>query len=146
MIYVLLNGQKEAFGVAASLEEAKTATSNSINTFESRNDWTSKEQVDALAQQLTVATGKLFLGLDNGRHISPRYDIYKGPAVGDVVSMGFNGDYYPCGKITTISKTMKRIVTDKGEVFYRKGNSGRWVNNGTFVMVPGEHNERNPSF
>ena len=143
MIYVLMNIQNKAFAVASSTKEAIDATADTTSWYETRNDWTSKEEVDAIASQLTEHTGHLFLGLDNGRNVKPRFDIFKAPMVGDVVSMGFNGDYYPCGKIVSISKTMKKIVTENGTTFYRRSTS-RWLNCGTFAMIPGEHNERNP--
>lgn len=146
MIYVLMNIRNEAFAVASSTKEAVDATAGTTNWYETRNDWTSKDQVDAIATQLTEHTGHLFLGLDNGRNVKPRFDIFKAPKVGDVVSMGFNGDFYPCGKIVSISKTMKKIVTDNDTVFWRRGESARWLNSGTFVLVAGEHNERNPHF
>lgn len=142
MIFVLFNQANEVVGVADRL----TAAYATGHRYESRHDWTSKEQVDAIAAQLTEHTGYLFLGLDNGRNVKPRFDIFKAPKVGDVVSMGFNGDFYPCGRIVSISKTMKKIVTDNDTIFWRRGESARWLNSGTFVLVAGERNERNPHF
>jgi hypothetical protein len=41
---------------------------------------------------------------------------------------------------------MKRIVTSNGLAFYRRRETAAWVNRGTWTLVPGEVNERNPSF
>jgi hypothetical protein len=61
--------------------------------------------------------------------------------------MAFNGDAYPCGVIVRLTAT--KAVTDTGHVFrkpakrpiWREGSAG-----GTFRMIFGHHNERNPCF
>ena len=116
-----------------------------VTRWQNRNNWESKREVDLIAEEITTFTNKLHLGVDYGPSVRPRFDIILAPAVGDEVSMSFNGDSYPCGKIITISKTMKRITTDTGKVFYRKRQSGVW-SEGTFCMIPGHVNERNPHF
>lgn len=141
MIYVLLDASDAVVGTADSYEAAQRATLPAVR-FESRNDWETLARVESLAAQLSTLTGDLYLAYDK-QSTRPRFDLFKAPKVGDEVSMGFNGDYYPCGKIATISKSMKKIVTDKGTVFYRRSMS-RWLNAGTFVMIPGVHEERNP--
>lgn len=141
MIYVTFDANGQISGVTDSYEEAHKAPS-----CRDRNDWTSKEEVDTLAAKLTEVTGDLYLGLASGGCVRPQFDIFKAPKVGDEVSMGFNGDYYPCGKIVSISKTLRKIVTDNGTTFWRRGQGARWLNCGTFAMIPGVHNERNPSF
>jgi len=98
--------------------------------------------------------GELYLPVDAGPRVMPRYDVIRAPKVGDAVSMGFNGDYCPCGKIASISPSMHRIKTDDGTVFHRhapsrsvpKSLSARWLSGGTFAMVQGHHDKRNPSF
>ena len=68
------------------------------------------------------------------------------PNINDPVSYAFNGDYYPCGYIKTISKTLKKITTTTGETFYRKRNTGCWLRNGTWSMVQGHIEAQNPHF
>ena len=76
----------------------------------------------------------------------PKYSIFELPQVGDPISYGFNGDYYPCGEIKSISATKKLIVSTTGAKFYRRNNSASWVKNGTWSMVAGHIDERNPHF
>jgi hypothetical protein len=143
MIYALFNEANKVVGIAHSYEEAQRATKPAVR-FQSRNDWDTLAEVEAIAAQLSALTGDLYIAYDKSSS-RPRFDLFKAPKIGDEVSMGFNGDYYPCGKIATISKTMKKIVTDNGTVFYRR-SMARWLNKGTFAMIPGVHDERNPHF
>ncbi len=113
-------------------------------SIESRWDWHKKgfEEVKAIAALL----GNRYIATDAGPNVAPRYDVQHLPQVGDVVSYTFNGDYYPAGTITSISKTKKKITTSEGRDFYRRRESGSWVNNGTWSLIPGNHNRRNPEF
>jgi len=112
------------------------------------NRWDFKTFADAdkMAAEATTLTGRLHIGTDSGEHVSPRYDVIEAPTVGQEVSCYFNGDAYPAGKIVSISKTLKKVVTDDGTTFFRRRNSGAWVNHGTWAMVEGRRSERNPSF
>lgn len=114
--------------------------------FENRNDWKSFERVTEIAAQLTEATGVTYLPTDSGPNVSPRYDVIAAPVVGAEVSKAFNGDYYPEGVIVSISKTFKRVETSTGAVFFRRKNSGAWIENGTWCMVEGHVSRMNPSF
>jgi hypothetical protein len=109
--------------------------------------WKSFEQVEGMARYLTAMTGKTHIGVDHGPHISPRFEIIQPPKVGDEVSRGFNGDYYPCGKIVKITKGW-RITTSEGIVFNRRKQTATWVETGggPFCLVPGVRNESNPHF
>lgn len=99
----------------------------------------------------TSGNYQLYIAIDSGPGVSPRYDVIAAPMVGDQVSRGFNGDYYPAGRIVHVSASL-RVVTTQGEdgaqikrKFYRRGQTGRWVQTGgTWSLVPGVHNERNP--
>ena len=113
--------------------------------YEYRADWKTFERAAEIAAQLTEATGERWIATDAGAHTSPRYDIARVPTVGEKVSRTFNGDTYPCGEIASISKTLKKIVTTDGTVFYRKRLTGAW-SDGTFYMVTGHIHEQNPSF
>lgn len=114
--------------------------------WQSRWDWKDFATVEKLAAELTALTGKLHLGTDATESTSPRYDIIEAPKVGDEVSKGFNGDYYPCGKIIKVSKTFQ-VTTDTGAKFRRYKNTGGWRQAGRgFWMVSGVRDERNPHF
>jgi len=93
---------------------------------------------------------QLYIPIDNGPGCYPRYDVVAAPMVNDVVSKGFNGDYYPVGRVVKVSTNLRVITTcgDGEELkFYRRGESARWVQaGGTWTLVHGERNERNPSF
>ena len=117
--------------------------------FESRWDWHHKdgfETVTKIAKELTEATGRHFIGTDAGSSTAPRYDIVEVPKVGDDVSYAFNGDSYPCGQIKSISDSLRLITTTDGSKFYRVRQTGCWRMNGTWSLVAGVHNERNPHF
>lgn len=123
----------------------------------SRWDWSDHPVSPRMfAQQLADSASKLggdkFMVNDSGPGCSPRFDVVRAPAVGDVVSKGFNGDSYPVGKIVKISAKGMKLITvqaDDGTVlrFYRKGERAAWVQaGGTWSLIHGTHNERNPSF
>lgn len=136
MIYLEMNGDK----VVAVKEERASAADKC------RIDWKGMEEVEALAAQASELTGDLYIGVDSGNGVYPRFDIIKAPAIGDDVSYGFNGDYYPCGKIEAISASLRRIQTSDGSTFYRRKQSAAWVKDGIWSMVPGVIDRRNPSF
>ena len=116
-------------------------------------DFKSIEEVEAIAAHFNEqgVHGRsedkpFFLAYDDGEYTSHRFGIVEPPKVGDDVSYGFNGDYYPCGKIVRITKGF-RITTSDGDVFNRRKQSSRWVKvGGTWSLVKGIVNERNPSF
>lgn len=117
-----------------------------------RNDIQSFEEAVKLAKQacaLEMVEGK-YIATDDGSHTWPRYDVIEPPKVDALVSYTFNGDYYPAGKITKISASFKRIVaTDdngKERVFYRRRESGAWIYDGTWSMVPGHIHKLSPEF
>lgn len=103
-----------------------------------------------LAALMTERARSLWLPVDYGTSRSPRYSIIPAPVVGSPVSYGFNGDYYPCGTIVKVSdatKGAKRVETSDGSVFYRRKLSASWIKaGGTWCMVVGHRDERNPSF
>lgn len=112
----------------------------------SRWDYKGLDQVTTLAQQLTAASGEQYLPVDSGPSVSPRFDIIEAPKVGEHVSMGFNGDYYPVGKITGISDSFRVITTSDGKRFFRRRQSGTWRHSKTWSLVTGVHNDQNPHF
>lgn len=70
------------------------------------------------------------------------------PQIGEEVSMGFNGDAYPIGTITRISKTYNRITTSEGRIFTRVGpvNWKHGGKKGAFSLIQGHVDKRNPHF
>lgn len=115
--------------------------------WQSRWNWKSFEAAQKIAEGATALTGNLHFATDSGPNVSPRFDIIQVPAVGDEVSYGFNGDYYPDGVITHVTQgTARQVRTSTGNIYFRRGNSGNWRRGGTWSLIPGHHNERNPSF
>jgi len=112
----------------------------------SRWDFDSLEDAQRIADSATKLTGTLYIATDAGEWVSPRYDVVAAPVVGAEVSYAFNGDYYPCGVITAISKSLKIITTSTGRKFYRRRESGAWINNRTWSLVSGHHSRWNPEF
>lgn len=114
-----------------------------------RNDipiWLAAEE---LAESASKLTGEKYLATDAGEYTSPRFDVIKAPKVGDDVSKGFNGDFYPMGKITKISDDFKRITVEgpRGKaVFYRRADTGTWKYKRMWSLVMGVHSEWNPEF
>jgi hypothetical protein len=111
-----------------------------------RNDILTFAYASTLASILSERLGRLYLPADAGPCTSPRYDVIEAPQVGDEVSRGFNGDYYPCGTITKITPTYQ-ITTSTGVKFRRVKESSSWRETGRgFWLMPGVRDERNPSF
>ena len=130
------NGDNMAVSLAPTSEGAQ-----------SRWDWKTYDHVRRIAALANKGAGKeLYLGIDRGAGNYPRFDVIPMPQIGDEVSYGFNGDYYPCGKIVSISATLKKITTSTGDTFYRRRETGRWVKGGTWTLVQGHRSEQNPCF
>lgn len=132
MIYVQLveGGARE---VASNVEGAQ-----------SRWDWKTFQDAQKIAAALNVYSPETYVATDSGPNVSPRYDVIKLPKVGDKVSYSFNGDTYPCGTVKSVSPSLKLIVTTEGQKFYRRGETGKWIYNGTWSLVGGHIEERNP--
>jgi hypothetical protein len=114
-----------------------------------RGDLESYADALALAGKANaLQNGYSYLATDAGPHCYPRFDVVKAPEVGAAVSYGFNGDYRPDGVIIRVSGTDSRIVTTStGTRYYRRKLSGTWLQaGGTWALVAGIVDERNPSF
>lgn len=111
-----------------------------------RHDFESMDHATDIAKSVTQITGKLHLPVDGGSGVWPRFDVIEAPAVGNDVSYAFNGDYYPCGQIKSISANHRVITTTEGQKFYRRAESGCWKYNRTWSLVSGHRSELNPSF
>lgn len=106
----------------------------------------SMDAAEAKAIQVSVLMGELYIATDSGPNCHPRFNVVHAPRIGDEVSKSFNGDYYPCGVIIKISKSLKRVETSTGNVFYRRKNTGTWLNDRTWHMFHGHSNKKNPHF
>ena len=142
MLYIQILAEVDGVPTKAQVINRDDMNLTNLYDYQNRNDWKSFQQVEAVAKAL----GEGFIATDAGSHVSPRYDVIKLPMIGEDVSYGFNGDYYPCGKIATISKTFKKIITTDGSVFYRKGLTGSWKKDQTWSLVSGVVNKRNSEF
>lgn len=107
---------------------------------------------------------RTFWAEDRTSSTSPRYAIIRAFVVGEPVSYGFNGDSYPCGRVTKITSSSDaapkgekreeagyRIITTEdvhGVVrkFWRRGLTGRFVHEQTWGLQHGWHADQNPSF
>lgn len=141
MLYIALNEQGQAIGWTLSSQEFLPGVQ-----YISRWDYQSFDHVERLAKELSEATNVHFIPVDNGGSVKPRFDVIQAPVVGDEISMGFNGDYYLCGKIKSISDSLRVITTEAGRKFYRRGLTGAWKYNQTWTLVKGRRDERNPHF
>lgn len=143
MLYVILN--EAGFARSATAEYTQAVKGSRVKV-ECRCDWKTFARAEEVAAQLTEATGVLYIGVDRGSNTSPQFDVIAAPTVGAKVSKAFNGDSYIAGEIVKISKTLKRIETSTGEVFFRRRQSSSWVEGGTWSLQMGHHEIRNPSF
>lgn len=141
-----------SFGVVVTAEicpDSEAYASPRPADLENRNHWRHLESAQEVAIALTNRTGTLYIATDAGPYCSPRYDVIEAPKVGDAVSYEFNGDSYPCGHITAISSSLRRIVATEGNtrhVFWRRKETGAWIKDGTWFLRPGHVYKQNPSF
>ena len=140
MVYVKLSTSRLPLEVKTEL----TSEEHADTSWENSWDWKSFEEVQRLASYLTAMTGKTYLAVDRLHGVSPRFDVIEAPKVGDPVSYSFNGDSYPCGVITKITKGW-RVTTSEGAVFNRFKATAGWRRvGGTWWMISGHHYEQNP--
>ena len=149
MLHFQVNAEKEIVAVATEYPQGdKQWASNSADGsgWMTRHDIESLEHAGEIAESAQKATGKAYLPVDSGSGVWPRFDVIEAPAVGEAVSYGFNGDYYPCGHIKSISANFRLITTTGGQKFYRRRQSANWVYGGIWSLVDGHRSELNPSF
>jgi hypothetical protein len=123
-----------------TLDEANTIAKESFH------DLKSFEGACLLALSLSEESGLDYIGIDRGEWVWPQYGVILAPRVGEDVSYTFNGDYYPCGQIKSISKSLKLVTTTTGRKFYRRRLTGSWINDNTWTLISGYVSKRNPSF
>jgi hypothetical protein len=153
MLYFKINANKQVTEAstlspkqAGRDDWSSASTSADGSGWMTRHDFKSMDHAGEIAKSATEATGKLHLPVDSGSGVWPRFDVIEAPAVGDDVSYAFNGDYYPCGQIKSISASFRLITTTEGQKFYRRRESACWKYNGVWSMVDGHREELNPSF
>lgn len=148
MNYLIIEvATNKAVAVCESYEHVRNATADGLMREESRSNWGSFEEAEKRAAEVTEATGVLYIATDSGSGCYPRFDVVRPPAVGDKVSYAFNGDYYPDGEVVKVSPTLKKVETSTGSVYYRRKLTGGWKKKGgTWSLINGHHNERNPHF
>lgn len=142
MFYVKMGDNGLPLEISTYLNEFEYSDSR----WKSRWDWKSFEEVERVARYITAMTGDLYLAVDNTESTAPRYDIVRCPKIGDAVSYGFNGDYYPDGEVVKITKNLQ-ITTSGGHTYRRFKNTGGWRRTGgTWWLISGHVDERNPHF
>jgi hypothetical protein len=149
MLHFKVNANKEIVEVATEFpvgQKQFVSNSKDGSGWMTRHDIKSVEHSAELAESAHKATGKTYLPVDAGSGVWPRFDVIEAPAVGDDVSYAFNGDYYPCGQIKSISASFRMITTTDGQKFYRRRQSANWIYNGVWALVDGHRSELNPHF
>lgn len=116
------------------------------NDWVNRWNWKTFEAAQEVADAASVFSGVDYIAIDSGANTFPRFDVIRAPSIGDPVSYTFNGDYYYCGYIASISKTLKKITTTTGHTFYRNKQSGNWSMQKTWSMIKGHLSKMNPHF
>ncbi len=147
MLYIIEYDGKVS--VTDDHEQARKSKSNGLLVL-SRHDFETFEQAESAAELANDRAGDevIYIATDGGRGLWPRFDVQTIPQVGDFVSRGFNGDYYPVGTIVSVGAGKRMVVTtDNGSKFNRFRKTGTWKEiNGGFSMVRGNIDKRNPSF
>ena len=126
-------------GYGNDLDELRESGRITLDTLSGKYE--TREEAEAL---LEAFPGRIVA--DAGPHYWPRFSIVTPPAVGDEVSYAFNGDSYPDGEVVKVSKSLKVVTTSTGAKFYRRRESGAWIKNRTWSLIPGHVSERNPHF
>ena len=111
MLYFKLNADKTVAEIVPNLAKLPTewaSTSADGSGWLTRHDLQSLAEAEMLAAAAQEATGKAYLAIDSGGGCYPRFDVIEAPVVGEDVSYAFNGDYYPCGQIKSISAKIGR--------------------------------------
>jgi hypothetical protein len=131
-----------------TLDGIASKIDHSDRGWQNRNDFRNMPRAEQVAKAATEFSGELYIASDAGPCVSPRYDVVRAPKIGDAVSYGFNGDYYPDGEIVHITPGSLRIIkTSTGGTYYKRGDRAAWIKKGgTWSLVSGTHNERNPEF
>ena len=143
MIYVKMNKQ----GRPVEFRDGTlTAEEYRDKSWKGSWDYKSLEEVEGIALYVTAMAGCLYVAVDRGPFVSPRYGVTRCPAIGDKVSYGFNGDYYPDGEIVKITKKLT-VTTSTGNTYRRRKQTAAWMRTGgTWGLVAGHIDERNPHF
>jgi len=95
----IIEDAKQNVTVTSCHSEAHDATIIEGCTVLDRHDYKSFDDAAFAAEIANRADdGEAYIATDGSASLYPRYDVVSIPKVGDSVSRGFNGDYYPVGK------------------------------------------------
>ena len=160
MLYIKVNAALEVCGISNEYpENAKPGDWHRKADGTRGFGWMNRNDIDNMKTAITVArnctawaassTKIVYMADDRGPSVSPRFDVVRAPAVGDDVSKGFNGDYYPVGKIVRMTPISMRVITVDGPrgklKFWRNGARASWtLSGGTWGLAMGIHNDQNP--
>lgn len=109
-------------------------------------DLESFERAEKWAADASALLNKKYLAYQTAYRLHP-YGIMEAPVVGDPISYEFNGDAYPDGYIERVTPSFHTVFSTTGSIYRRKKKSPGWIKaGGTWWMVPGHINKRNPSF
>lgn len=113
----------------------------------SRNDIGSFMQAERIVEDLAdLMLCDTYVAVDCGEGTYPRFDVVAAPKVGEAVSYGFNGDYYPDGVIVAVTKKFK-VTTSTGNTYRRRKLTANWKQpHGPWSLVHGHISEQNPHF
>jgi len=135
-----------AFRIEADKVVEVAPFSGQRESWTTRNEMGNFEFAEKVAREATALTGRAHVATETPS-CWPRFDVVEAPKVGDAVSYSFNGDTYPDGFVVKVSDSLRVARTDTGSVYYRRGKTGTWVKaGGTWALVHGHRNERNPCF
>lgn len=146
MKYFLMSKAGTCLGITSDYKDTE------INEYEdaewvSRWNWDTAAEAQKVADAAEARSGHVFLVSDRGGWVSPRFDVVEAPRIGDKVSKSFNGDSYPDGEIVKIAKNYRYVQTSTGRKYWKKGKTASFVlTGGTFYMISGHVEERNPHF
>jgi len=145
MLYFIYT-QEQLTSVTDDFKASQTAAAAGL-TVVNLHDLSTLSDAADVAAAAGALTGETYLPIDGGSGVSPRFDVIRAPHVGDKVSYAYNGDYYPCGTVTAISPTLRKVTTSTGRVFYRtRAQAGAWRSRGMWSLVHGHVSRLNPEF
>mgnify|MGYP001598572728 FL=1 len=102
-------------------------------------DWRTLADAQLVAAKASTATGRPWLGVDQGTRAEHRYDVIPQPRVGDAVGRRIDaagrGVTVDEGTITSVNGTLRVITTSTGKKFYRLRESGFWYYARTDALV-----------
>lgn len=107
----------------------------------------SRRDFDYMSEEDRMQFGKALDAYTGKRHfVTTSRGPIEIPSIGDRISKGFNGDYYPDGVIASITPSGKTIVSSEGTTYNWSRKRGNWYSHRTFGLVMGHVSRWNPEF